>query len=323
MSGLGDSFARVVTDGPLLLAALVAAVAGLVSFLSPCVLPLVPGYLSYVTGLSAAEESATRTPAGAEPAAAAPTSAEAAPVAAGTAADPSAPAAHAGSTAAPAAHAASTAASVATAGAVAAPVAVRSPRRLRSRTVAGAALFVLGFTAVFVAYGVLFGRLGALLIEHQRMLERVLGAVVILLGLAFLGVIPGVMREFRIHRYPSAGLVGAPLLGVVFGLGWTPCIGPTLGAVQSLALSSAGAGRGATLSAAYCLGLGVPFLLIAAGARWAVGAVGVVRRHAALVTYAGGGLLVLLGILLVTGLWAELTIQLTSRVGQSGLGTSL
>jgi cytochrome c-type biogenesis protein len=278
MSGLGDSFARTVTDGPLLLAAVVAAVAGLVSFLSPCVLPLVPGYLSYVTGLSGAEAAAAGTVGTGDPD--------------GT-------------------------------GGAATAVAVRSRLRLRSRTVGGAALFVLGFTVVFVAYGVLFGRLGGLLIEHQRLLERILGGVVILLGLAFLGVIPGVMREFRIHRYPSAGLVGAPLLGVVFGLGWTPCIGPTLGAVQSLALSSAGAGRGATLSAAYCLGLGVPFVLLAAGARWAVGAVGVVRRHAALVTYAGGGLLVLLGVLLVTGLWAELTIQLTSRVGQSGLGTSL
>jgi cytochrome c-type biogenesis protein len=280
MSGVGETFARTVTDGPLLLAAGVAAVAGLVSFLSPCVLPLVPGYLSYVTGLSGAE--ATRTDPtdrtdGADPDGAGPGGA----------------------------------------------VAVRSRRQVRSRTVAGAVLFVLGFTAVFVAYGVLFGRLGALLIEHQRLLERILGVVVVLLGLAFLGVFPGALREFRIHRYPAAGLAGAPLLGIVFGLGWTPCIGPTLGAVQSLALSSAGAGRGAALSAAYCLGLGIPFVLVAVGARWAVGAVGVVRRHAALVTYVGGGLLVVLGLLLVTGLWSELTIQLTSRVGQSGIGTSV
>jgi cytochrome c-type biogenesis protein len=176
---------------------------------------------------------------------------------------------------------------------------------------------------VFVAYGVLFGRLGGLLIEHQRGLERILGVVVILLGLAFLGVLPGVSRELRIHRFPAAGLAGAPLLGVVFGLGWTPCIGPTLGAVQSLALSTAGAGRGAALSAAYCLGLGVPFVLVALGARWLVGALGVVRRHANVVTYVGGGLLVALGLLLVTGLWGEMTIELTSRVGQSGLGTSL
>ncbi len=270
MSGLGDTFARTVTDGPLIAAAGVAAVAGVVSFLSPCVLPLVPGYLSYVGGLSGTEATPTATPAGAGG------------------------------------------------------VAGRTRRaRRRSRTVLGAVLFVLGFTAVFVSYGVLFGRLGALLFTHQRGLERILGVIVILLGLAFLGLLPGTSRELRIHRFPAAGLAGAPLLGVVFGLGWTPCIGPTLGAVQSLALSTAGAGRGAVLSSAYCLGLGVPFVLVALGARWLVGALSVVRRHAKVVTYVGGGLLVVLGLLLVTGLWGEMTIQLTSRVGQTGLGTSL
>jgi cytochrome c-type biogenesis protein len=268
VSGVGDSFARVVTDGPFLVAALVAAVAGLVSFLSPCVLPLVPGYLSYVGGLSGTEATAA------------------------------------------------TNSSTSGGG-----VATRA--RVRSRTVLGAMLFVLGFTAVFVTYGVLFGRLGSVLIEHQRLLERILGVVVILLGLAFLGWLPGVSRELRIHRFPSAGLIGAPLLGIVFGLGWTPCIGPTLGAVQSLALSTAGAGRGAALSVAYCIGLGVPFVLVAIGARWLVRSLAVVRRHANIVTYIGGGLLVVLGLLLVTGLWGEMTIQLTSRVGQTGLGTSL
>jgi len=268
VSGVGDSFARLVVDGPFVVAALVAAVAGLVSFLSPCVLPLVPGYLSYVGGLSGTEANAATD---------------------GT-----------------------------TAGG-----GVATRARVRSRTVLGAMLFVLGFTAVFVTYGVLFGRLGSALIEHQRLLERILGVVVILLGLAFLGWLPGVSRELRIHRFPSAGLVGAPLLGIVFGLGWTPCIGPTLGAVQSLALSTAGAGRGAALSAAYCIGLGVPFVLVAVGARWLVRSLAVVRRHANVVTYVGGGLLVVLGLLLVTGLWGEMTIQLTSRVGQTGLGTSL
>jgi cytochrome c-type biogenesis protein len=271
VSGVGGSFARVVTDGPFVVAALVAAVAGLVSFLSPCVLPLVPGYLSYVGGLSGTEATATGTDTGGAPASGG--------------------------------------------------VATRA--RVRSRTVLGAMLFVLGFTVVFVAYGVLFGRLGGLLIEHQRLLERILGVVVILLGLAFLGWLPGVSRELRIHRFPSAGLIGAPLLGIVFGLGWTPCIGPTLGAVQSLALSTAGAGRGAALSAAYCIGLGVPFVLVAIGARWLVRSLAVVRRHADVVTYVGGGLLVVLGLLLVTGLWGEMTIELTSRVGQTGLGTSL
>jgi cytochrome c-type biogenesis protein len=271
VSGIADTFVRTVTDGPLIAAAGVAAVAGLVSFLSPCVLPLVPGYLSYVGGLSGTEATAAPAPEGGDGGAA-----------------------------------------------------VRTrPVRVRSPTVLGAVLFVLGFTAVFVSYGVLFGRLGAVVFQHQRGLERILGVIVILLGLAFLGLLPGTSRELRIHRFPAAGLAGAPLLGVVFGLGWTPCIGPTLGAVQSLALSSAGAGRGATLSAAYCLGLGVPFVLVALGARWLVGALSVVRRHANVVTYVGGGLLVLLGLLLVTGLWGEMTIQLTSRVGQTGLGTSL
>ena len=242
-AGVGETFARTVTDGPLLVAAAVAALVGLVSFLSPCVLPLVPGYLSYVAGLSGSD--------------------------------------------------------------------------------AGAALFVLGFTTVFVAYGVIFGRLGSLLFEHQRTLERVLGVLVVLLGLAFLGLLPGLQREVRISWLPAAGLAGAPLLGVVFGLGWTPCIGPTLGAVQSLALSTAGAGRGALLSAAYCLGLGVPFVLVALGTRWLVGALAVVRRHAAIVTYVGGALLVLLGVLLLTGLWGELMLDLRSWAGATGIGTSL
>jgi cytochrome c-type biogenesis protein len=263
-AGVGETFARTVTDGPLLVAAAVAALVGLVSFLSPCVLPLVPGYLSYVTGLSGTET-------GAEPAGA---------------------------------------------------TLVRT-RVAHSRVVAGAVLFVLGFTAVFVAYGVLFGRLGGLLVRHQELLQRVLGVVVVLLGLAFLGLVPGLQREARIHRLPAAGLAGAPLLGVVFGLGWTPCIGPTLGAVNSLALSSAGASRGAFLSLAYCLGLGVPFVLVALGTRWLVGVLAVARRHAAVVTYAGGGLLVLLGLLLLTGLWGELMVELRSWAGNTGIGTSL
>ena len=269
MSGVGDSFARVVTDGPFVVAALVAAVAGLVSFLSPCVLPLVPGYLSYVGGLSGTEAAArTRRRSGRR---------RQSPPGPGCAAGPC----------------------------WARCCSCSASPSCSSRTACCSAGWA------------------ALLIEHQRLLERILGVVVILLGLAFLGWLPGVSRELRIHRFPSAGLAGAPLLGIVFGLGWTPCIGPTLGAVQSLALSTAGAGRGAALSAAYCIGLGVPFVLVAIGARWLVRALGVVRRHANVVTYVGGGLLVVLGLLLVTGLWGEMTIELTSRVGQTGLGTSL
>jgi cytochrome c-type biogenesis protein len=268
--GVGDTFARTVTDGPLLVAALVAALVGLISFLSPCVLPLVPGYLSYVTGLAAADV-------GDRP-----------------------PAAESGG------------------------VAVAARHRLRaSRTLVGAFLFVLGFTAVFVAFGTFFGTLGAQLLRHQDVIQRVLGAVVVLLGLAFLGLLPGLQREVRFHRLPATGLIGAPLLGVVFGLGWTPCIGPTLGAVQTLAYSSASAGRGAFLSAAYCLGLGVPFLLAASGFRWLASVLGAVRRRTVWVTYTGGGLLVVLGLLLLTGAWGHLMNELRAWAGTSGLGTSL
>jgi cytochrome c-type biogenesis protein len=279
-AGLGDRFAGTVTDGPLLVAALVAALVGLISFLSPCVLPLVPGYLSYVTGLAGADTAAA--PTGAEPA-------EPAEEAAGGVA-----------------------------------VAARARVRPRvSRTMLGALLFVLGFTAVFVSYGTFFGGLGGTLLRYSDVVQRVLGGLVVVLGLAFLGVIPGLQREVRIHRLPATGLAGAPLLGVVFGLGWTPCVGPTLGAVQTLAYSTASAGRGALLSAAYCLGLGVPFVLAATGFRRLLGALRAVRRHAAWVTYAGGGLLVVLGVLLLTGAWTHLMIELRSWVGNTGLGTTL
>ena len=180
---------------------------------------------------------------------------------------------------------------------------------------AGTGLFVLGFTAVFVSYGVLFGGLGSLLVDHGSVITRVLGGLTILLGLAFVGLLPGSMREFRIHRAPSLGLAGAPVLGVLFGLGWTPCIGPTLGAVQTLAYTAASAGRGALLSAVYCIGLGVPFLLAAVAYRRALGAFGWVRRHSLWVTRAGGVMLVTLGVLLVTGWWDQLTVLLRGWVG--------
>jgi cytochrome c-type biogenesis protein len=281
-AGVGETFARTVTDGPLLVAALVAALVGLVSFLSPCVLPLVPGYLSYVTGLAGADGLDPGTASDGGPDAAGPSTRTAARTTARTVSRPG-----------------------------------------RRRTVAGAALFVVGFTAVFVSFGTLFGGLGAGLARHQEVVQRVLGGVVVLLGLGFLGLVPGLQREARIRRMPAAGLAGAPLLGVVFGLGWTPCVGPTLGAVQTLAYSSASAGRGALLSTAYCLGLGVPFLLAAAGFRWLVGALAAVRRHAAWVGYAGGALLVLLGVLLLTGQWGHLMNDLRSWTGNTGLGTSL
>lgn len=240
-----------VTGGSLLLAMPIALLAGLVSFLSPCVLPLVPGYLSYVTGLTGVDLDSAR----------------------------------------------------------------------RGRVVAGASLFVLGFSAVFVSAGVLFGGLGVALQTHAPGITRVLGAVTIVLGLAFMGVVPGFTRDLRVHRLPQAGLLGAPLLGVLFGLGWAPCIGPTLAAVQTLAFDSASAGRGALLSLVYCLGLGLPFVLAAVAFRRALGASAVIRRHSRTVTAAGGAMLVVLGVLLVTGAWDTLTIDLRQLV--AGYSTSI
>lgn len=272
-------FQQAVLDGPLAVAALVALLAGVVSFLSPCVLPLVPGYLSYVTGLTGPDVSVDTTSSDA-----------------------------------------STGASIGPGGGVA--TAVRSASKVR--TFAGASLFVLGFSVVFVSYGALFGGLGRALFVHQRLIERILGAVTILLGLAFIGLIPGLQRELRIHRLPSAGLLGAPLLGVVFGLGWTPCVGPTLGAVESLAFTSASAGKGAFLSAVYCIGLGVPFVLAAFGFRWLVGTFAAIRRHAVWVTRIGGVLLVVLGVLLVGGWWDHLMDTMRAWAGShGGLGTSV
>jgi cytochrome c-type biogenesis protein len=279
VTGLGAAFAALVTDGPLLVAALVAAVAGLVSFLSPCVLPLVPGYLSYVTGLSGADL------AGEAPGTAGgPRDAGGEPGRAGVLA-PERP-------------------TVRTAG--------RGGLR-RGRVLLGSTLFVLGFTAVFVSLGTAFGGLGAVL--QDPVVTRVLGVVTVVFGLAFLGLVPGLQREVRVHRLPAAGLAGAPLLGVLFGLGWTPCLGPTLGAVQALAYDAASAGRGAFLTAAYCLGLGLPFVLSGLAYRRALGAFAVVRRHAAVVTRAGGGMLVVLGLLLATGLWDAVLLQLRPLIG--------
>jgi cytochrome c-type biogenesis protein len=255
----GDSFRDTVLTGPLLLSLPVAALAGLVSFLSPCVLPLVPGYLSYVTGLTGvdlAESTAVRAEGD---------------------------------------------------------VLVKE-RLVRGRVLLGASLFVLGFSAVFVTEGALFGGIGAQLGGHQVVVNRVLGLVTILLGLAFMGLIPGLQREVRVHALPAAGLAGAPLLGVLFGAGWTPCLGPTLGAVQTLAFQDGSAGRGALLTAGYCLGLGLPFLLTAFAFRRAMEAFAVVKRHYDVVLRVGGGLLVLIGLLLVSGIWQHLVINLQTYV---------
>lgn len=230
---IGDWFASTALSGSLLLAVPVALVAGVVSFFSPCVVPLLPGYLSYATGLSGADlESAHR-----------------------------------------------------------------------GRMVAGTSLFVLGFSAVFVALGTASGALGDLLWEYSRQISLVLGAITILVGIAFLGFVPWMQRDVRVHKVPAVGLTAAPLLGVLFGLGWTPCIGPTLAAVQSLAINEGTAGRGAFLSLVYSLGLGLPFIIAGLAFRRMLGAVAWVRRHQAWVTRIGGVMLILVGLLLVTGIW--------------------
>jgi cytochrome c-type biogenesis protein len=184
----------------------------------------------------------------------------------------------------------------------------------RARVVVGAVLFVLGFSAVFVTEGALFGGVGAELAVHQRTVDVALGLVTVLLGLAFLGLIPGMQRDLRFHLLPKAGLLGAPFLGVLFGVGWTPCLGPTLGAVQTLAFTQASAGRGAFLSFGYCLGLGLPFVLTALAFRRALGAFDVVKRHYQLVLRIGGGMLIVVGLLLVSGLWEQIIIELRSTI---------
>jgi cytochrome c-type biogenesis protein len=276
---VGATFSGIVSDGPLLVAALVAALVGLISFASPCVLPLVPGYLSYVAGLVGTGARAT---------APAPV-----PVTAGGG----------GATAAPQREAADE----------------RSPR---GRMVLGAVLFVLGFTLVFVTVTMAFGGLGRLLLGHADVVDRVLGAVTVVMGLGFLGWLPLLQRTKRLAFRPATGLAGAPLLGIVFGLGWTPCLGPTLSAVLSLGFQQATAGRGAVLGVAYCIGLGVPFVLVALGARWALGATSFLRRHARTVTRVGGAVLVVVGLLLLTGAWTGLMEWLRSWLATTGLGES-
>ena len=258
-----DTIGTTVLTGSLLLAAPLALLAGLVSFLSPCVLPLVPGYLSYVSGMSGSHVREHREN----------------PGAGGTA--------------------------TATLSDVDAELA-----RRRWTMVTGSVLFIAGFTLVFVAVGGFIGWLGDLLMVYTDPITRVLGVLTIVLGLAFMGVMPGFGREFRFHRLPRAGLAGAPLLGVLFGLGWTPCIGPTLAAVQTLAFVEGGAGRGMFLSLIYCVGLGLPFVLASLLYRRALNAFGWLKRHTRTVTVVGGVMLVLVGRAMVSGLWTEMTIAM-------------
>ncbi|SDM88645.1 cytochrome c-type biogenesis protein [Lentzea albidocapillata subsp. violacea] len=250
-------------SGPLLLAALVSLAAGTISFASPCVIPLVPGYLAYLAGLVGAEAPAVDTE----------------------------------------------------------PVRARSGRW----RVAGAALlFVAGFAVVFGAAVLTVLGVSDALLANEQLLQRIGGVVTIAMGLTFLGLVPSLQREVRLHHRPRRGLWGAPVLGAVFGLGWTPCLGPTLAGVIALA-SGTQAGppvwRGLTLVAAYCLGLGLPFVLLAVSARWAITTAGWLRRHTRAVQITGGVLLLVVGALLVTGLWGEAIAWLRGPI--SGFSTPL
>jgi cytochrome c-type biogenesis protein len=238
----------IATSGPLLLAAGVALLAGMVSFASPCVVPLVPGYLAYLAALVGAD--------------------------------------------------------------------APDEKGKKARVLGAVALFVLGFTVVFAAgIGGLLYWLGDAILANQDLLQRIGGVLIIAMALVFVGLVPGMQKEIRFHARPRMGLAGAPVLGAIFGLGWTPCIGPTLSGVMVVAASTgATAARGLLLVLVYCVGLGVPFLLIALGARWTVRANGWLRRHARTIQLVGGGLLFVVGVLLVTGLWGELTSWLKYAV---------
>ncbi|CAM5446524.1 cytochrome c biogenesis protein CcdA [Leifsonia shinshuensis] len=229
---------QIVFSGQLLLALPIAVLAGLVSFASPCVLPLVPGYLAYVGGIS----------------------------------DPGA-------------------------------------KRDRGRILTGVALFVLGFAVVFIAYGAAFGALGSWLVRWQEVVIQVLGVLVIVMGLVFIGQFSFLQRTIKPTWRPATGLIGAPLLGVVFGLGWTPCIGPTLAAISALSVGSGSPWRGALLGLFYCIGLGIPFLLVALGFDWVAGSVAFLKRHIRVINIIGGALLVVIGVLMATGLWTAMMSQ--------------
>ncbi|HEY0691507.1 MAG TPA: cytochrome c biogenesis protein CcdA [Kribbella sp.] len=244
---MGEWFAQSMT-GSMLVAVPIAVVAGAISFFSPCVVPLLPGYLSYVTGLSAAELGSNR----------------------------------------------------------------------RGRMLAGTSLFVAGFSAVFILTGVLFGAIGNALLEHQTLITRILGAGTVVLGLIFLGGFGFLQRDLRVHRVPAVGIAAAPLLGVLFGFGWTPCIGPTLGTVMNLAATEGSSTRGAVLALVFSLGLGIPFIVAALAFRRMLGAVAWVRRHQLLVIRVGGVLMIVVGLLLLTGVWDSVTADLRQWVSNFG-----
>lgn len=251
MNALAEIFRDTVLSGPLIAALPVALVAGIVSFASPCVLPLVPGYLGYVGGMTGVDLAEVK---GAK----------------------------------------------------------------RGRLLAGVLVFVAGFSVVFVALSLVFVQIGAALTPWLDVVMRVLGVLVIAMGLAFGGWIPLLQRERRFHPSPNASLAGAGLLGVTFGLGWAPCIGPTLAAIMVLALPTGSPVRGGLLALVYCAGLGVPFLVLALAFRRSTRALGFLRRHRLAIMRIGGALLVLVGLALVTGLWGAFIRAIQGWVASTG-----
>lgn len=234
---------QLVYGGNLLVALPIALVAGLVSFASPCVLPLVPGYLGYVGGFTGAGE-----------------------------------------------------------------------KHDRRRLLLGVALFVLGFSVVYVTLTLLFATAGLLLVPWMGLITRVVGVVVVVMGLVFIGQFTFLQRSFKPGWRVATGLSGAPLLGVVFGLGWAPCMGPTLVAVLGLSLDSGSPWRGVLLGLVFCLGLGIPFLLVALGLSWVTGSVAWLKRHIRLINIIGGALLILVGLLMVSGIWSSFISHLGSVI---------
>ena len=232
-----ELFVNQILDGTMLIAFPFALAAGLVSFLSPCVLPLVPGYLSYAAGMS----------------------------------------------------------------------------RNRGKVFIGSLLFMLGFTLLFVSYGVLFGSIGSTVLQHQGAITRVLGVFTIGLGLIFMGQFP-FMRIYSPKISTTGGLLGAPVLGFLFGVGWTPCIGPALAAVLTLAVQEASALRGAILALAYCVGLGTPFLLSGLFLDKSEKLRRVIVRRGKLITYIGGVMMVGMGLLQIFGIWNDLMNSLRSVI---------
>lgn len=268
VASIAGSVGTTIFSGSMLLAMPIALLAGFVSFASPCVLPLVPGYLGFISGLSAATVGAQgRRGTGRRRGA----------------------------------------------GAVSV-----APSAGRGRVVLGVSLFIAGFTFVFVSIGVLAGTIGSFLVEWEDLLMRVLGVVVIIMGLAFLGAMPFLQRERRMHLSPTVGLWGAPVLGFVFGLGWTPCLGPTLTAINALALNEGSALRGGVLAVLYSIGLGLPFLLIALGAQSTKRGLSFLRRHRLAIMRIGGAMLLFIGLALVSGLWGQWSRAMQGFIGGTG-----